>query len=150
MAEEGAYRARPHGTPGYLAPELLLGEADGARYALPASDVFSLGVLAHEALCGSLPYLPGAPDVGASGGAWRDFFEACRATGADAIAVDEGLPADVRGAIAVCLANDPDARPKAAQMARAFDDLARRHVQLKGDFIGDRRVMDVVTPVTLL
>ena len=35
-------------------------------------------------------------------------------------------------------------------MARAFDDLARRHVQLKGDFIGDRRVMDVVTPVTLL
>ena len=64
--------------------------------------------------------------------------------------MDEGLPADVRGAIEVCLANDPDARPKAAQMARAFDDLARRHVQLKGDFIGDRRVMDVVTPVTLL
>ena len=150
LAEEGAYRARPHGTPGYLAPELLLGEADGVRYALPASDVFSLGVLAHEALCGSLPYLPGAPDVGASGGAWRDFFEACRDTGADAIAVDEGLPADVRGAIAACLAGDPDVRPKAAQMARVFDDLARRHVQLKGDFIGDRRVMDVVTPVTLL
>lgn len=150
MAEEGAYRARPHGTPGYLAPELLLGEADGERYALPASDVFSLGVLAHEALCGSLPYLPGAPDVGGSGSAWRDFLGACRDTGAEAISVDEGLPADVRAAIAACLASDPDARPKAAQMARVFDDLARRHVQLKGDFIGDRHVMDVVTPVTLL
>ena len=150
LAEEGAYRARPHGTPGYLAPELLLGETDGARYAAPASDVFSLGVLAHEALCGSLPYLPGAPDVGGSGGAWRDFLGACRDTGAEAIAVDESLPADVRAAIAACLASDPDARPKAAQMARVFDDLARRHVQLKGDFIGDRHVMDVVTPVTLL
>ena len=48
LDEEGAYWASPHGTPGYLAPELLMGEGE-ARRAQPASDVFSLGVLAHEA-----------------------------------------------------------------------------------------------------
>ena len=149
LDEEGAYWASPHGTPGYLAPELLMGEGE-ARRAQPASDVFSLGVLAHEALCGSLPYLAGAPDAGACGNAWKDFFEACRSTGASAIAVDEGLPDDVRSVILACLAEDPAARPLASQAAVAFDDLARRHVRLKGDFVGDRHVMDVVTPVTLL
>ena len=126
-----------------------MGEGE-ARRAQPASDVFSLGVLAHEALCGSLPYLAGAPEAGACGNAWKDFFEACRSTGASAIAVDGELPDDVRSAILACLAEDPAARPLASQAAVAFDDLARRHVRLKGDFVGDRHVMDVVTPVTLL
>lgn len=149
LDEEGAYWIGPHGTPGYLAPELLMGEGK-ARHAHPASDVFSLGVLAHEALCGSLPYLAGAPEAGACGNAWKSFFEACQSAGTSAIAVDDGLPDDVRGAIRACLADDPAARPLASQAAVAFDDLARRHVRLKGDFIGDRHVMDVVTPVTLL
>jgi len=35
------------GTPGYLAPELLLGQAP-----TPASDQYALGIIAHELLCG--------------------------------------------------------------------------------------------------
>ncbi len=41
------------GTPRYMAPELV----DGAKYALPSSDVFSFGVLAYELLSGDMPYL---------------------------------------------------------------------------------------------
>jgi hypothetical protein len=41
------------GTPRYMAPELV----DGAKYAMPSSDVFSFGVLAYELLCGDMPYL---------------------------------------------------------------------------------------------
>jgi hypothetical protein len=40
------------GTPLYMAPEL----ADGTREATPASDVFSLGVVAHEILANRLPH----------------------------------------------------------------------------------------------
>lgn len=41
------------GTPRYMAPELV----DGAKYAMPSSDVFSFGVMAYEVLSGDMPYL---------------------------------------------------------------------------------------------
>jgi serine/threonine-protein kinase len=40
------------GTPGYMAPELAAGVDD----ATPASDVFALGVIAYEMLCGRAPF----------------------------------------------------------------------------------------------
>ncbi|MFR3923734.1 MAG: protein kinase domain-containing protein [Collinsella sp.] len=80
LDEEGAYWIGPHGTPGYLAPELLMGEGK-ARHAHPASDVFSLGVLAHEALCGSLPYLAGAPRPVHAAMPGRAFSRLARARG---------------------------------------------------------------------
>jgi len=41
------------GTPEYMAPEMAL----GAHNAVPASDIYSLGVTAYEALSGRLPFL---------------------------------------------------------------------------------------------
>lgn len=41
------------GTPMYMAPEL----SEGSRDARPASDVFSLGVIAYEVLTGEVPFL---------------------------------------------------------------------------------------------
>lgn len=44
------------GTAGYASPEMALGLTPG-----PASDVYSLGVLSYEALCGQLPFSHGSP-----------------------------------------------------------------------------------------
>ncbi|MGC4069035.1 MAG: protein kinase [Polyangiaceae bacterium] len=43
------------GTPGYIAPELVFGGADGAA-ASPQSDVYSLGCIAYELLTGQPPH----------------------------------------------------------------------------------------------
>ena len=45
-----------YGTPTYLAPEVLAGGASS-----PASDIYSVGVLLHEALTGQAPPPPGDP-----------------------------------------------------------------------------------------
>jgi len=51
------YARRPRGTPSYMAPELLERAAP-----TPAADWFSVGVMLHQALCGSLP-TPGLPEL---------------------------------------------------------------------------------------
>jgi eukaryotic-like serine/threonine-protein kinase len=47
-------------TPGYASPEQLRGDQVSA-----ASDVFALGLILHELLCGAHPYAPHHEDVGA-------------------------------------------------------------------------------------
>jgi serine/threonine protein kinase len=50
------------GTLPYMAPEqlrtVILERPDGAYHADPRSDLFSLGVICYELLCGSLPFVP--------------------------------------------------------------------------------------------
>lgn len=137
----------PHGTPGYLAPEVL---TDGASAPTPASDVFSLGVLAHEALTGRMPYEDGVARPGLSGAAWRRFFARCEREGVSPIAVWGGLPDDVSTVVGACLALDPPRRPPAAGAAKAFRELARFYVRRTGAPDVSLCVRDVVTPVTLL
>lgn len=137
----------PHGTPGYLAPEVLM-DLDAAP--APASDVFSLGVLAHEALSGQLPYVDGVGRPGLSGAAWKRFFTRCAQEGRCPIEVWDALPDDVGAVVGACLALDPDRRPPAAGAAKAFRELARFYVRRSGSPDVACRVRDVVTPVTLL
>ena len=45
------------GTPHYIAPEIIVGKG----YSFPA-DLWSLGVIAYEVLCGNLPYADSSED----------------------------------------------------------------------------------------
>jgi serine/threonine protein kinase len=87
------------GTPGYVAPERLAGAA-----AEPASDVYALGVLLHEALTRRPPSLA------------TSFAEATAAAPLPPPDVP-GLPPDLARLCADCTAPDPAARPTAAQVA---------------------------------
>ena len=143
----GAVAPEPHGTPGYLAPEVLM---DAGNAPTPASDVFSLGVLAHEALTGRMPYVDGVGRPGLSGPAWRRFFARCEREGTGPIEVWDGLPDDVSAVVGACLALDPARRPPAVGAAKAFRELARFYVRRVKSPDVAFRVRDVVTPVTLL
>jgi serine/threonine-protein kinase len=93
------------GTPMYMAPEL----ARGARRALPASDIFSFGVVAYEILTGApvfdvppilkRPHLKGRPPTPIH---------------VPAVSLDPAL----RDLVARCLSHDPLARPEAEKLAR--------------------------------
>ncbi|MFI6266988.1 protein kinase [Micromonospora sp. NPDC051006] len=91
------------GTPAYVAPERL----DGAP-AQPATDVYSLGVLLHEALTGRVPY---------PAETWEQLSTALATGRGPSLAGVRGLPAEVAGIALRCLARDPAARPTARQVA---------------------------------
>ncbi len=85
------------GTPLYMAPEL----ARGAEHASPASDVFALGVLAHELLTGKPPFAEPA------------VILASRGTKLPAV---DGVPE----VIARALDGDPALRPSAVEVRDAM------------------------------
>jgi serine/threonine-protein kinase len=87
------------GTPAYVAPERL----DGMP-AVPATDVYGLGVLLFEMVTGEPPY---PVDT------WEELAEA-RAAGPGTLPAS--LPPDFRTLIARCLDDDPAARPPANEV----------------------------------
>ncbi len=100
------------GTPTYMAPEL----AYGAEQASPASDIFSLGVMAYELLSAERPFSVPA-------------FIATKAMKAVPIpetlsAYCPDLPTEVSAIISQALAIDPAARPDAKTVARVIDAAA--------------------------
>ncbi len=87
------------GTPNYLSPE----QAQG-RSATPASDLYSLGVIAHELLSGRRPFDRGTPVATAL------------AHISDPVpTLPNSVPGDLLEIIGRCLAKDPDERPASAQ-----------------------------------
>src|SRR5215831_2829431 len=94
------------GTPGYLAPERAMGGS-----ARPASDLYSLGVVAWECLAGAPPFT-GMPLEVASAHAHRDLPP-----------LPAAVPAAVAGLVAELTAKDQAARPAsaAAVAARAWE-----------------------------
>ena len=90
------------GTPAYLAPERVAGQPAG-----PTSDLYSLGILAHECLTGARPY-EGTP------------MEIVLAHGQRELpALPWSVPAPVASFIAELTARDPAARPASARLASA-------------------------------
>jgi len=90
------------GTPAYLAPERVAGQTAG-----PTSDLYSLGILAHECLTGTRPY-EGTP------------MEIVLAHGQRELpALPWSVPAPVASFIAELTARDPAARPASARLAAA-------------------------------
>jgi eukaryotic-like serine/threonine-protein kinase len=98
------------GTAGYLAPE----RAAGAE-AVPASDLYSLGVVAYECLAGPLPS-PG--DVGQA------------APAQPLPPLPASLPGDVAALVGELIADDPAARPASAA------DVAGRAARLRDELTG--------------
>ena len=86
------------GTPHYLSPEQALG-----RGATGASDIYALGVVAHEMLTGRKPF--------DSGTAVATALSQVNDPPPDLPAT---VPADLRRIVASCLAKDPAARPTSA------------------------------------
>lgn len=91
------------GTPLYMAPELL----KGAKLARPASDMFSLGVVAYELLTGELP--SDQPPILLNLQPGQRFYTAL------SLRCPE-LPGAIAEAIERCLDAAPDRRPTAAAL----------------------------------
>jgi len=101
------------GTPAYLAPERVSGAS-----ATPASDLYSLGVVAYECLAGGQPFTGKPLEVAA---AHRDL---------PLPPFPHAVPAEVAQLVAELTAKNPAARPASAQ------EVATRAAHLREDMAG--------------
>lgn len=109
------------GTPKYMSPEHALG-----KQLTPASDVFTLGLVAAEAATGRHPY-------GKGGG----LVVATRIAGTDREPPDlDAYPAALREVLAACLAARPEDRPAPAEVAGLCGRAAGRDGRDVRDFGG--------------
>ncbi len=100
---------RLRGTPAYFAPEQWQGEA-----ALPASDIFALGVVLYEGLAGARPW----PQTD------RDTLAAAVTGETPPAPLDDGAAsAPLRALVFRCLERSASGRPDAAELERALDQL---------------------------
>ncbi|MBI3890526.1 MAG: serine/threonine protein kinase [Candidatus Wallbacteria bacterium] len=102
------------GTPGYIAPEAILGRSAG-----PPADIYALGVLLYETICGSRPF------EGASAS------EVIRAQ-LDGVATSlrqraPGVSLELETLVLSCLATEPGNRPRSA------GEVARRLVPVESE-----------------
>lgn len=91
------------GTPDYLSPEQALGQP-----ATGASDLYALGVVAHELLTGARPFDMGTP-----------VATALAQVTHEPPPLPASVPADLRGVVEACLRKDPADRPRDALVVAA-------------------------------
>ncbi|WP_438033169.1 protein kinase domain-containing protein [Sorangium sp. So ce204] len=99
------------GTPLYMAPEAIGGDARG-----PAVDIFALGVVAYELLCGRLPF-DGATIVDVLVRITRDEPDPPSTW-------NPALPRELDAIVLRALHKDPAKRPAADELAQALQRLA--------------------------
>jgi serine/threonine-protein kinase len=104
-AETGTGRI-VHATPEYVAPEVVVGGTP-----TPAADVYALGVVLFELLCGRSPYRGGPP------------LDVLRRHAACLPVPPPGLPPAAWPVIEECMALDPAARPSAAAVAARMPEV---------------------------
>ncbi|MFB9339706.1 serine/threonine-protein kinase, partial [Actinoplanes octamycinicus] len=100
----------PHaiiGTPRYMAPETISGGE-----ATPAADVYALGIMLYELICGYPPF-GGEP------------FAVLHGHLDDPVPRPAGMTDEVWSVVRDCLDKDPAARPAAGQLQERLRDLAR-------------------------
>ncbi|WP_430647162.1 serine/threonine-protein kinase [Agromyces sp. GXS1127] len=107
------------GTPGYLSPEQVRGEAVGS-----SADVYALGLLVLESLTGRQPF-PGPALESASARLVRDPE------------IPGDLPLDWRELLAAMTARDPAERPTALDVALATEALATEALATEAGTTGD-------------
>lgn len=93
------------GTANYLSPEQALGGTVGS-----ATDIYSLGVLAHEMLTASKAFDRGSP-----------IATALAHVQDPPPPLPSGTPADLEAVVTACLAKEPEHRPSAALIARMLE-----------------------------
>jgi len=99
-----------HGSPKYMAPEVIRGATPGVQ-----SDVFALGVIGYELLTGREPFAAEHP-IGY-------LFANCETPLVPPHLVNEKVPREVSLVVSRCLEKDPERRYRSAQ--RVIDDLER-------------------------
>ncbi|HEX6899552.1 MAG TPA: serine/threonine protein kinase [Thermoanaerobaculia bacterium] len=111
VAAASQTRDRVFGTPGYLPPEALLGDGQGK-----AGDLFALGVILYECLCGSRPF--GGLEV-------SDIMKTTLSGVIRPLSsrVPGGVPAELETLVLLLLERDPVRRPSNA--AALAEDLER-------------------------
>ena len=118
------------GTPAYLAPERVSGAS-----ATPATDVYSLGVVAYECLAGAAPFAGKPLEVAV---AHRDL---------PLPPFPHPVPADVARLIGEMTAKDPAARPASAQVVATRASLLRE--DMAGGVAGGAGSWQYSVPVTV-
>jgi protein kinase-like protein len=94
------------GTPAYMAPERLMNEPYDGR-----ADVYSVGVMMFETLCGRLPFQTSGP-----GAYWSAaMLNPSRAPPAPH-EIEPTVPAELEAAVVRAMAMDPNQRPTAAEL----------------------------------
>jgi serine/threonine protein kinase len=94
------------GTPAFMSPE----QAEDSRYAVPASDIYSLGATILFAATGHAPY---------RGRKVSDILRRLKSEPPDLA----GLPAELYGLVRSCLSADPGERPAATEIVKEIGPL---------------------------
>ncbi|WP_437819500.1 protein kinase domain-containing protein [Sorangium sp. So ce1078] len=107
------------GTPGYMAPEAIMGKARE-----PAVDVFALGMVAYELLCGRPPF--------ESSSILHVLMSILQSEPDPPSTWNPTLPRELDGIVLGALHKDAAQRPTASELAAAFQRLAASHDRSPG------------------